>query len=370
MKVFHCGNCNALVFFENSRCLNCEHTLAFLPDRRIVTALSQGTDGTWHEPDDAQSQYRLCTNFVEREMCNWAVPMEDQHAFCVSCRLTTVTPDPSDAAQQSHWFKLEAAKRRMLYSLLSMDLPVTPKAEDPDHGLAFEFKAPEAVPDAEPVLTGHANGVITINALEADDVERETRRKQLHEPYRTVLGHFRHEIGHYYWDRLIANTDRLDSFRQLFGDEQLDYAEALKTHYDNGPPTDWPQRFVSSYASSHPWEDWAETWAHYMHLTDTLETAATSGLMLRPVNPEEPTLKRPPHAEGRNFDRILNDWTALTYVLNNLNRGMGLPDAYPFILTGPALEKLHFVHDIVTNAAIPPAARAPQKSRPGVPGTP
>ncbi len=366
MKVFHCGHCAALVFFENSTCLSCSSTLAFLPDRDTMDSLAQTQDGLWQAAQEPLRRYRLCANFTDRQLCNWAVPAEDEHTLCESCRLTTVTPDPGDPAQQSNWFKLEAAKRRMLYSLLVMELPVVPKADDPQHGLAFEFKAPHTSPDAAPVLTGHAEGVITINALEADDVERETRRKQLHEPYRTVLGHLRHEIGHFYWDRLIADGDRLDAFRQLFGDEQQDYAAALQMHYDNGPPADWPQRFVSSYASSHPWEDWAETWAHYMHLTDTLETAATSGLMLRPVNPEEPTLKRPPHAAGRDFDRILSDWTALTYVLNNLNRGMGLPDAYPFVLTGPAVEKLHFVHDVVTNAA----ATAPQKWSPDVPGTP
>jgi hypothetical protein len=310
--------------------------------------LTQSTDGTWHEPRGTQRRYRLCTNFVERQMCNWVVPIEDPHAFCVSCRLTTVFPDPANAEYQSNWFKLEAAKRRLIYSLLELSLPLTPRSEDAGRGLAFEFKVPDSKPDAEPVLTGHANGVITINALEADDVERESRRQQLHEPYRTVLGHFRHEIGHYYWDRLIAGTERMESFRALFGDEQQDYAEALRSHYDNGPSADWQQSFVSAYASTHPWEDWAETWAHYMHLTDTLGTAAACGLILRPANPEEPVMKSPPKTTHGDFDRLMRDWTALTYLLNNLNRGLGLADAYPFVLAGPAVEKLRFVHETVS----------------------
>ncbi|HEY6642809.1 putative zinc-binding peptidase [Povalibacter sp.] len=348
MKVFHCGNCNALVFFENSTCLNCGHTLAFLPDRRIVTALTQDADGAWHEPQDTRHRYRLCSNFVERQMCNWAVPMDDAHALCASCRLTTVSPDAANAEHQSNWFKLEAAKRRLVYSLLELSLPLTPRAEDPARGLAFEFKVPDPTPDAKPVLTGHANGVITINALEADDVERETRRQQLHEPYRTVLGHFRHEIGHYYWDRLIAASGRLAGFRELFGDEQQDYAAALKRHYEEGPPADWQQRFVSAYASTHPWEDWAETWAHYMHLTDTLDTAAACGLSLKPAHPEEPAMKSPPLLTHSDFARLMRDWMSLTYLLNNLNRGLGLTDAYPFVLPGPAVDKLRFVHETVS----------------------
>ena len=347
MKVFHCGTCNALVFFENSQCLSCGSTLAFLPDRGTMDSVTQTEDGLWQPGRETGQRYRLCANFIERQLCNWAVPAEDSRSLCDSCRLTTVAPDANDPVQQSNWFKLEAAKRRLLYSLLTLNLPIAPKADEPERGLAFEFKVPVDSPDAEPVLTGHANGVITINALEADDVERESRRQQLHEPYRTVLGHFRHEIGHYYWDRLIANGDRLTAFRELFGDEQREYSEALQTHYENGPPADWPQRFVSAYASSHPWEDWAETWAHYMHLTDTLETAAASGLMLRPAHPEEPTLKQPPNPQASDFERLMSDWAALTYLLNNLNRGLGMPDAYPFVLPGPAVEKLRFVHETV-----------------------
>ena len=172
---------------------------------------------------------------------------------------------------------------------------------------------------------------------------------RLHEPYRTLLGHFRHEVGHYYWDRLIKDSPRIDDFRVLFGDERQDYGQALQKHYDQGPRGDWQEQFVSAYASVHPWEDWAETWAHYLHMTDTLETASACGLTLRPRRDDEPTLKSPPPTLSDTrftaFDRLIDAWFPLTYVLNNLNRGLGLPDGYPFVLSPPAVEKLKFVHE-------------------------
>ena len=351
MKIFHCDHCDALVFFENVRCVSCEHTLAYLPDLGVVGSLDQEQDGLWRSPlrEHAEHSYRLCANYTSYDVCNWALAPGDEHSLCVSCRLTTVIPDTNDPGQRLNWYKLEAAKRRLVYSLVRLGLPLASKSDDPERGLAFEFKVSLEGSD-EPVLTGHANGTITINAAEADDAEREKRRVDLHEPYRTVLGHFRHEIGHYYWDRLIANSDRLAAFRALFGDDQQDYSAALQTHYENGPPTDWQERFVSAYCSAHPWEDWAETWAHYLHMTDTLETAEACGVSLQPPRRDEPTLRRPLTAATSDFDRLVNAWFPLTYMLNNLNRGLGLADAYPFVLSPVAIEKLRFVHDTIANA--------------------
>jgi len=178
--------------------------------------------------------------------------------------------------------------------------------------------------------------------------QRERRRLQLHEPYRTLLGHFRHEIGHYYWERLLAGSDRLEAFRAAFGDERADYAEALKRHYEQGPPEQWQERFISTYASAHPWEDWAETWAHYLHMTDTLEMAAACGLSLRPRHADEPSLKTAGQDKPLgSFEQKIEAWFPLTYVLNNLNRGLGLVDGYPFVLSPPVIEKLRFVHDTI-----------------------
>jgi hypothetical protein len=257
-----------------------------------------------------------------------------------------VIPDLSQPGHREAWYRLEVAKRRLIYTLLGLGLPLENQVSDPEHGLVYEFLAD--VPGADPMLTGHNNGVITISVAEADDVEREKRRLQLHEPYRTLLGHFRHEVGHYYWERLIQHSHRIDAFRYLFGDEREDYSEALKRHYQQGAPSDWQQRFVSAYASAHSWEDWAETWAHYLHMTDTLETATACGLSLQPKRPDEPSLKADAWS-GRpdSFERMVSDWFPVTYVLNNLNRGLGLPDGYPFVLSTPAIDKLRFVHETV-----------------------
>lgn len=353
MKVFHCDHCETLVFFENTHCISCGHQLAYLPDLDVVGSLDPIGNELWTTPIPRSdgTQYRLCSNYKEYNTCNWGVRANSPESLCVCCQLTQVIPDLTISANRESWYKLEVAKRRLVYGLMQLRLPIFNKYSSPEIGLAFEFKTdvPNADVDAEPVRTGHANGVITIHLSEADDAEREKRRVQLHEPYRTLLGHFRHEVGHYYWDRLIRdNPVRLLRFRNIFGDEQLNYSNALEHHYQNGPPSDWMQRHVSAYATMHPWEDWAETWAHYMHMTDTLETAASCGLSLRPHRFDEPHLTQLPEPEkAASFDDLIASWLPVTYVINNLNRGLGLPDGYPFILPQPAVEKLRFIHEVI-----------------------
>jgi hypothetical protein len=350
MRTFHCTHCQNLIFFENIKCLNCGHVLAFLPDRRIMAALVQGDDGLWRSEIEARDSpgYRLCGNFDQASVCNWVVPANDDDAFCSSCRLNRVIPDLSTERNRVAWFRLEVAKRRMLYTLLGLALPITPKLDGSTDGVAFEFIEESTDGDAKRVLTGHDNGVITINIAEADDVHREKERTLQKEPYRTLLGHFRHEIGHYFWDRLIANGPRQARFRDLFGDERGSYQQALDQHYSQGPPTFWEQRFISAYATMHPWEDWAESWAHYLHMVDALETAGAAGLALRPKRSDEPRMQPPPDPlspKHRDFDAMIEAWLSLTYVLNNLSRGLGLPDSYPFVLSAPAIDKLRFIHD-------------------------
>lgn len=354
MKVFHCDHCGALVFFENVRCVKCDHALAYLPDLEVVGSLNQVGENLWTSPlpRSRGRKYRLCENEVRHNVCNWTVPAEESEPLCRSCRLTQVIPDLGVPGHREAWYRLESAKRRLVYSLLRLGCPLESKLEDPQRGLAFEFLAP--APGAAPVTTGHASGVITVNIAEADDAERERRRVELHEPYRTLLGHLRHEVGHYYWQRLVEGTPRIDRFRELFGDERREYGQALQAHYRNGPPADWQERFVSAYAASHPWEDWAETWAHYLHMTDTLEIAAACGLSLRPRRADEPALNQPtvPTGDGRApLDKVVADWHSLTYVLNNLSRSLGQADAYPFVLSPAAIEKLRFVHQTVAAAA-------------------
>jgi hypothetical protein len=373
VDIFHCDHCDHVVFFDNTQCVYCGHLLAFLPDLRRMGSLDPLDDGTWRLPPSAAhgQTYRQCANYADQQVCNWAVVGSDAQSLCVSCRLTRVIPALALPEQHDAWYRLEAAKRRLVYTLLGMELPLVSKLDDPACGLAFDFLSDAQTPGLLPILTGHAEGVITVNIAEADDAERERRRVQLHEPYRTVLGHLRHESGHYYWDRLIRDTPRLAAFRELFGDEQQDYAEALRQHYETGPTANWSERFVSAYAGSHPWEDWAETWAHYLHMTDTLETASGCGLSIRPRRSGEPQF-RPLRTGGSSstlFNRLIESWFPLTYVLNNLNRGLGLQDAYPFVLSTVAIEKLRFIHDTVTAVASPrlSPSRRRRRATPGAP---
>jgi hypothetical protein len=355
MKTFHCTHCQNLIFFENVRCLSCGHALAFLPDLGSMGALAESPDGLWrlgmhadiHKGDSRG--YRLCANYNQVSVCNWVIPAEEAGEYCCSCRLNRVIPDLSVERNMLAWFRLEVAKRRMLYTLLGLRLPVAPK-NGGGEGLAFEFLEDSADGDAARVLTGHDNGLITINIAETDDVHREQQRALQKEPYRTLLGHFRHEIGHYFWDRLIANGPRLEAFRSIFGDERADYQQALDRHYSEGPPAHWEQSFISAYATTHPWEDWAESWAHYLHMVDALETAGAAGLALRPKRPDEPRMQPPSdplNPKLRDFVAMIESWLSLTYVLNNLSRGLGLPDSYPFVLSSPAIEKLRFIHETI-----------------------
>jgi hypothetical protein len=346
------------VFFENTRCLTCGHDLAFVADQMAMLSLEQ-RDGSWVPADKSAQQgkaYRLCANYIDHGSCNWAIPADAPDDLCVACKLTHTIPDLAVAGNKDAWLKLETAKRRLVFGLLSLKLPVLGKREDPAQGLEFQFMGDIVTVngDRSRVLTGHDNGLITINVAEADDLHRETQRLLHHEPYRTLLGHFRHEIGHYYWDRLVQGTDRLAAFREVFGDEQADYQAALKLHYEQGAPAHWAESYISAYASTHPWEDWAETWAHVMHMVDALETAHAVGLSVRPARRDEPALAipaKPSAARVEDFNQLVDEWYSLTYVLNNLTRGLGLPDAYPFVLSGPVIEKLRFVCATMVNSS-------------------
>jgi hypothetical protein len=360
-RAYFC-RCGRPVFFRNSVCLACRTPLGFEPHLRQVHPLEPAA-----APDMWQlatvgagtGKYRRCANLESAAGCNWLLSEAElennPRLLCIACRLNRTIPDLSVADNARLWGRLEAAKRRVVSSLMALDLPVESRVDqDTGRGLAFDFlRSPVEGPR---VLTGHADGVITINIEEADDASRERTREQFHEPYRTLLGHLRHEVGHYYWDRLIAGSPWQEGFRNLFGDEQQDYAAALQRNYQQGPPPGWEQQYVSAYASVHPWEDWAETWAHYLHMLDTLDTAISFGLDARNLELEiEPftrdALFRPNDPGAKRFLSFLNAWIELSSVLNELSRSMGQPDLYPFILPRPAIAKLHFIHLVVTQSA-------------------
>ena len=310
MRTFTCGHCGADAVFENVSCVRCGHPHAFDPGpNELVT-------------DDARDR---CAN-AGLIGCNWVAA--EAGGLCASCALTRTRPADADAEGLRELGDAERAKRRLLFELHELGL-------SPD-GLTFDLLSSQT----EPVTTGHADGLITLDLAEADDAHREEMRTQMGERYRTLLGHFRHEVGHFYFEVLCPDEAAKDRARPLFGDEREDYSAAMDRHYETGPPADWPERFVSAYATMHPFEDWAETFAHYLHIRDTLQTAGAYRVM---VGHDAPGAV--PAESG--FDRLVDAWLPLTYALNALNRSMGADDAYPFVLTPPVIEKLSFVHDLI-----------------------
>ena len=355
MKLFECQSCRQPLYFENTRCESCGRRLGYLPARDTVTAL-QAKDGGWQALAEPKTRYRYCVN-VEHGVCNWLLPFDHPEQFCAACRHNRTIPDLSQPQNLTRWRKIEVAKHRLFYTLLRLRLPLASRAEDAE-GLAFDFIADEEVDGHHTaVMTGHDSGLITINLAEADDPERERQRFEMGEAYRTLLGHFRHEIAHYYWARLVARSSFLREFRNTFGDERKNYVTALQQHYAQGPPPDWPEHFVTAYAGVHPWEDFAETWAHYFHMVDTLETASGFGLSLRPKVAKAVELAAkidfdPHHAA---LDRIIEAWLPLTFAVNSINRSMGLSDLYPFVLAPPVIVKLAFLHRLIEARSRPPA---------------
>lgn len=372
MKKFQCA-CRQPLFFQNRQCLACGAPVAYDPTSQILAPLKSEVGGHWslrRESRRPRPLFRFCAQRETAAACNWLVPASSPHDSCLSCRLTRTIPILSRPRNADRLSEIETAKRRVLFGLQGLGLPLVPLADDPDRGLAFDFL--ESLPGQPPVLTGHTKGVITLNIAEADDDYRERNRENLEEPYRTVIGHLRHELAHYYWDLLVRDTPWLDGFRGVFGDEQVSYGAALRHHYAAGPPADWRTRYISAYAAAHPWEDWAETWAHYHHLRSTLETVVSFKLSTTKVDlridpfPHEVLYRREPVEQGDLFLGWINAWVLLTAVLNEVSRSMGQPDLYPFVMNGPVVTKLHFVHCLISEWR---AANA-ETAAPAAAGTP
>lgn len=307
----------------------------------------EAKDDVWSDATNQNETFRFCIN-SNHTACNWLVDPALDQTFCTACRHNGTIPNISDEAALRAWLDLENAKHRLVYSLMRWKLPLKTRGEDPRHGLIFNFLAES--PQGPKVLTGHDNGVITIALSEADDLERERRRLNMGEPYRTLLGHFRHEIGHHYWDLLVKDTPKLEQFRQLFGDETADYQSSLQCYYAKGAPRDWQDDHVSAYATMHPWEDFAETWAHYLHIVDTLEMAAEFGLNVQPkldrIGGLTSAVSSDSYAE-RDFSVISRTWLPFVFAMNGVSRTMGSRDLYPFVLSTGVLKKMAFIHELI-----------------------
>lgn len=347
MRIYQCGNCHHPVYFNNVVCEKCRSWLGYLHESDRMVALAPGGT-TWSGLSPEADSLQYCANH-QYEVCNWLVTKDAPEGLCIACDLNNVIPNLNEPDHLDEWRRLEVAKHRLVYALRRLNLPLANRMAGERTPLEFDFLSEGD--DGKRVFTGHDSGRITINTAEADSVHRESTRIQMHERYRTLIGHFRHEVGHYYWDVLIAEYPTiLAAFRGLFGDEREDYQEALKRNYKNGPPADWRNNYISKYAATHAWEDWAETWAHYLHLLDMLETAHSFGMSIAPIlGPDLMMNARAdfdPYQEP-DMERILAACIPLIFAVNTLNRGMGRKDIYPFVINAVVRRKLTFVHEVV-----------------------
>ena len=348
MRLFRCQACDQVLYFENTRCEKCGHSLGFLPESACLSALEPEGEG-WRPLAAPKQIRRFCAN-AEYQACNWMVQEGTNDILCAACRHNRTIPDLTVAENLPPWRRIQDAQHRLVYTLQRLRLPLSTKVEDPEHGLTFDVLADPPGGAGPKVMTGHDEGLITLALAEADDAERERRRTAMGEPYRTLLGHVRHESGHHYWNLLVRDGGLLEECRAVFGDDSRDYNEALQAYYARGAPPDWQNAFVSAYATAHPWEDFAETWAHYLHIVDTLEMGGSFGLRVQPKVARSDDLTAeidfdPYRVE--TIEQLVRAWLPLTFAANSLNRCMGSPDLYPFVLSPPAIEKLGFVHRLV-----------------------
>ncbi len=333
VRAFTCDVCGSLVGFEASVCTSCGTAVGYDVARARLVPVG--------------GVLRPCDN-LGAIGCNWLVRDGAASRWCLSCRLTRTRPPRDDADALAAWSRTETAKRRLVFQLLEIGLPVVPRADDPT-GLAFDLLSSAR----RRVVTGHADGVVTLDLAEGHDDHREKMRLQMGEPYRTLLGHLRHETGHYYWHRLVRHDPvALQRFRAVFGDERASYRASLDRHYSAGPPLDWVERYVSAYATAHPWEDWAETFAHYLHVRDAVQTAAAHGMVVTgpDVAAPDPALVSLPAEGPTDVLDLVRTWVPLTFALNAVNRSMGKDDLYPFVLNPPVVDKLVVVGEVVEAA--------------------
>jgi hypothetical protein len=356
MRLFKCQACDNILYFENHTCERCGHRLAYMPEATMLSALEPLGNNRWQPLAAPEQQRFLCSN-AAHDACNWLVAPGAADAYCAACRHNHLIPNLALPANLARWQKIELAKHRLFYSLMRWRLPLRNLDEDPQHGLSFDFLTDAAAGGEPKIMTGHDHGKIIVALAEADDAEREKRRVAMGESYRTLLGHLRHEVGHHYWDILVQDGGKLDECRAVFGDDRLDYGAALKAHYTSGPPPEWQETFVSPYATVHPWEDFAETWAHYLHIVDTLEMVEASGMSVRPrldqTGDHTAQVTFDSYVAG-TMERLIDAWLPFVFAMNNVSRAMGEADVYPFVIAPPVVRKFGFIHQLVRGAAMAP----------------
>lgn len=343
MKIFQCGHCEHPLFFEDYTCENCGHLSGYRDSDRKMLTFDPSRPNLIS--DREKIEYKYCKN-NEHNVCNWITEKDNPHEYCRACQLNRTVPNLSDGDNFEKWKNLERAKHRLVYQLQKIGLDLTSKMSN-DNGLCFNFIVKQQNSN---IMTGHANGVITILLREADSVFREQIKKQLQEPYRTLIGHLRHEVGHYFWQQLVfGDSAVLEKFRAIFGNEQMNYSDSLQRYYKNGAPDDWQKSFISKYATSHPWEDWAETWAHYLHIMDMVETAHFFGLKVRPSKMSKEMRAKvtvDPYTIAE-FGKVVGTCVPLSFAVNSINRAMGIPDVYPFVISPAVVEKMTFIHELL-----------------------
>ena len=353
MRPYACPNCARPNHFEVRVCPQCAFTLGYDPETDQFLFL--GDNATiWRDAAGQAHDRVVCENNNEHKVCNWLVPAIGSQPRCPACRHNRTIPDLTAPSVCERWARIEAAKRRLFHTLLTLKLPIETEAQAQANGtqpgLRFDFlydPAGEATGTVQ-ITTGHEDGLITLNLLEADDVQRERMRTGLGEPYRTLLGHFRHEVGHYYWARLIEGTAEVERFRALFGDERISYEDAKSNHY--GGAGGVSDDFVSAYATMHPWEDFAETFAHLMHMIDSLATIRGFGLEITawPGRDMPPAIDFDPyHAET---GRLVAAWLPFAFAENSIARAMGQPDLYPFHFSDAIVAKLDYINRLLQRA--------------------
>ena len=374
MKTFKCScEHHQMLFFESRYCVACERVVGVDDTFNKVEPYNlDEKSGYYFKANQPKVHYQKCDNHARYEVCNGMVNMEifvpvpdKDEVLCFACRFNETIPDLSIIEHIPLWKKMEVAKRRAIYTLKALSLPLDNILQNPKSGLSFDFTTDRDVndhflsklDDHEAVFTGHDSGHITINLAEADEVARSNTKLAMGEEYRTLLGHFRHELGHYYFEKLIASSpEKHELCKKYFGNDDLDYSKALEKHYEHGAPENWRDDFISEYATMHPYEDWAETWAHYMHIIDTLETAQNFNITGSVTGSAMDTgevgeLKLPQNNYFFNsqtsISSILDTWMDFAIILNSLNRSMGMNDAYPFVLTQSVRTKLSFIHHAI-----------------------